>query len=88
MDVNPQPKLVLLVCSKSAAGSRKLANEKQSEYRSRPHKGSNRALTSWLGPKRYKYTALSQGEGWVLGTRDDSVLSIPFRSRPGGLRPS
>lgn len=81
MDLNPQWKLVLLVCSKSATSSSRLPNEKQSEYRSQSHKGSNHALILWLGPKRNKCTTLSQGEGWALGTGSDMFPSFPPRGQ-------
>lgn len=83
MDLNPYPKLVLLICSESAANNRRLA-EKQSEYRPQPQKGRDRALTSWHGPRGCRCSALSQGAGWAP-SRMTAVSFHPFGSRPAGL---
>ena len=84
MDVNPQPTVVLLVCSRNAASSRRLAN-KAERGTGHGHRKAVTALTSWLGRKRYKYTVTGR---LALGTGDDAVPFIPFGSRPGGLAPN
>lgn len=70
-----------VVCSESAASSRRLA-EKQSEYRRRPQKGRDRALTSWRDPRRGRRPAPSQGAGQA--DQGDGGVLRPLGSRPGG----
>lgn len=72
---------VLSVCSESAATEAGRLEAERVQRESRPHTGSHRALTSRLGPRRYRHCTVP-GRRLGPGTGGDSGPFTPSRGRP------